>query len=330
MKYSIILPVFNGGEYLKLCVNSILAQTYTGFNLLVLDSGSSDGSIEWIESLHDDRIKIYPTERRLTIEENWGRIKSIPRNEFMTIIGHDDLFDKNYLQKMDELISRYPDASLYQSHFRFIDAAGSVMRKCKPMNEKNYPPELLKWFLNSSIDTMGTGFMMRSNDFDRVGGMPNYPKLLFADMELWQRLTDKNYLAVDKEELFSYRRHSGATTASTDIAVIIQALEKFIEYLSQLSASNQKYAEMIKDNGNTLLKQYCQGLSHKLLRTPVTQRNDLTVAGVINEFRRLGKKLNTEPVFEPLDHFKIKLGKIIDDNAFLQSAYLSFRSLFKK
>ncbi|TMI62439.1 MAG: glycosyltransferase family 2 protein [Bacteroidetes bacterium] len=330
MKYSIILPVFNGGEYLKLCVKSILGQSFSDFNLLVLDSGSSDGSIEWIEGLNDDRIKIYPTEKRLTIEENWTRIRSIPRNEFMTIIGHDDLFDKNYLQMMDELINRYPDASLYQSHFRFIDAAGSIMRKCKAMNEKISPAELLKHFLNSSIDTMGTGFIMRSNDFDEVGGMPNYPKLLFADMELWQRLTDKNYLAVEQAELFSYRRHSGATTASTDISVIIQALEKFIDYLSRLSSTDQKYAELIRNEGNTLLKQYCQGLSHKLLRTPVTQRNNLTVARVIDEFRKLGKKLNTKHAFEPLDHFKIKLGKIIDSSAFLQSAYLSFRSLLKK
>lgn len=330
MKYSIILPVFNGGEYLKLCVKSILGQTQDDFNLLVLDSGSSDGSIEWIEGLSDARIKIYTTEKRLSIEENWGRIKQVPRNEFMTVIGHDDLFDKDYLQKMDELISRYPDASLYQAHFRFINAAGGVMRKCRPMKEKILPEELLKYFLNSSIDTMGTGFMMRSNDFDKAGGVPAYPKLLFADMEMWQRLTDKGYLAVEQAELFSYRRHSEATTASTNISEIILALEKFIDYLNQLSATDQKYAELIRNEGNTLLKQYCQGLSHKLLRTPVAKRNNLTVENVIDEFRKSGKKLNTQPAFEPLDHFKIKLGKIIDSNAFLQSAYLSFRSLLKK
>ena len=329
MKYSIILPVFNGGEYLKLCVKSILGQTLNDFNLLVLDSGSSDGSIEWIESLNDDRIRVYPTEKRLTIEENWTRIKSVPRNEFMTIIGHDDLFDKNYLQKMDELINRYPGASLYQSHFRFIDGGGSVMRKCKPMSERIPPEELLKHFLTSSIDTMGTGFIMRSNDFDEVGGMPNYPKLLFADMELWQRLTDKSFLAVEQAELFSYRRHSGATTASTEVSLIMQALQKFIDYLRELSARDSKYAQVIKDNGNTILKQYCQGLSHKVLRTSVAQRNNLTVAAVINEFRKLGKKLNIEPVFEPLDHFKIKLGKMIDSNAFLRTVYLSFRNLFR-
>ncbi len=330
MKYSIILPVFNGGEYLKLCVKSILGQTYDDFNLLVLDSGSNDGSIEWIEGLNDARIKIYTTAKQLSIEENWGRIKQVRRNEFMTIVGHDDLLDRNYLLRMDELITSYPDASLYQSHFRFIDAAGAVIRKCRPMNEKISPVELLKHFLNSSIDTMGTGFMMRSNDFDEVGGMPLYPKLLFADMELWQRLTDKSYLAVQQEELFSYRRHEAATTASTNVIVIIKALERFVDYLNVLSVSNNNYAELIKANGNILLTQYCQGLSHKMLRTPVKQRNNVTVSGVIDEFRRLGKKLNTEPAFEPLDHFKIRLGKIIDSSAFLRSAFLSVRSLVKR
>jgi GT2 family glycosyltransferase len=330
MKYSIILPIFNGGEYLKLCVKSILGQMHDDFNLLVLDSGSSDGSIEWIEGLNDARIKIYTTGKRLSIEENWGRIRQFPRNEFMTIIGHDDLFDKDYLQKMNELISRYPDASLYQAHFRFIDASGRVMRKCRPMKEKISPEELLKNFLDSSIDTMGTGFMMRSNDFDSIGGVPAYPKLLFADMEMWQRLTDKSYLAVEQAELFSYRRHSEATTASTNISEIILALERFVDYLNQLSATSQKYAELIRSDGHTLLKQYCQGLSHKLLRTPVAKRNDLTVKNVIDRFRELGKKLNTQPAFEPMDHFRIRLGKIIDSNLFLRDSYLSFRSLLRK
>ena len=97
-KFSVILPVKNGGDYLKECVNSILSQTYTNFNLLILENCSTDNTLNWLMSLHDDRIKIYPSSESLVIEENWARVLSIPKNEFMTLIGHDDILLPNYLQ----------------------------------------------------------------------------------------------------------------------------------------------------------------------------------------------------------------------------------------
>src|SRR5436853_206744 len=126
--FSIILPVRNGGEYVKECVQSILQQTHSNFNLIVLDNNSTDGTVEWITSLNENRIIVYRSERSLTIEENWGRIKEVPKNEFMTMIGHDDLLYPHYLQEMDTLIAKHPQASLYQAHFAFIDASGAFMR----------------------------------------------------------------------------------------------------------------------------------------------------------------------------------------------------------
>ena len=102
-KFSIILPVKNGGEYLKLCVKSILGQTCQDFNLIILDNNSQDGSLQWISSLGDPRIVIHPSSKSLTIEENWGRIKNIAKNEYMTMIGHDDILHEFYLEEMDKL-----------------------------------------------------------------------------------------------------------------------------------------------------------------------------------------------------------------------------------
>src|SRR5690349_12057626 len=100
-KYSIILPVRNGGEYVRECVSSILAQSLGDFQLQVLDNCSTDGTSDYLESLKDERVKIYPAESSLTIEENWARITTIPKNEFITLIGHDDVLDPDYLAVMD-------------------------------------------------------------------------------------------------------------------------------------------------------------------------------------------------------------------------------------
>ena len=78
---------------MKECVSSILAQTLGDFQLQVLDNCSTDGTVAYIQSLNDERITIYPAERPLTIEENWARITTIPKSEFITLIGHDDVLD---------------------------------------------------------------------------------------------------------------------------------------------------------------------------------------------------------------------------------------------
>ena len=70
-KFSIILPVKNGGEYVKECVNSILSQSLQDFNLIVLDNCSIDGTLEWLRSLEDVRIKIIPSHKLRIREQHY-------------------------------------------------------------------------------------------------------------------------------------------------------------------------------------------------------------------------------------------------------------------
>ena len=102
-KFSIILPVKNGGDYVKECVDSILKQSYTDFNVFILDNNSDDGTLQWLQTIKDSRITIIPSSVSLSMEANWGRIKELPKHEYMTIIGHDDLFHEHYLQEMNHL-----------------------------------------------------------------------------------------------------------------------------------------------------------------------------------------------------------------------------------
>ena len=95
--FSIILPARNGGHLLKECVQSILNQTCQDFNLLVLDNNSTDGTLQFLQNLIDERILIYPSITDLTIVENWARILQLKKNEFITLIGHDDILYPNYL-----------------------------------------------------------------------------------------------------------------------------------------------------------------------------------------------------------------------------------------
>jgi glycosyltransferase involved in cell wall biosynthesis len=329
MKFSIILPVKNGGEYIRECVASILAQTYTDFNLHILENCSTDGTAEWLKTLKDERIIVIPAEKSLSIEENWGRILHIDKNEFMTIIGHDDLLDANYLEVMKDLIEKHPDASLYQTHFRFIDARGNFIRSCKPMEERQSAEEFLHSLFIDSIDTMGTGYMMSSKNYNITGGMSFYPNLLFADHVLWIRLTLLNYKATSLQQAFSYRLHENLSKNS-DASKYINAFYNYMDFLVELKANKPNTIMINEEYIPNYIQYYCRSLAHRLLKTPIDKKEKMTVSGFINNCIKYNSLLSTSTSFDPLKQLNIKAAKFIDDNSFFRKLYLLFRKFYNK
>jgi glycosyltransferase involved in cell wall biosynthesis len=245
-KYTIFLPVRNGGRYFQQCVESILAQSYGNFNLVVLENYSIDQSVEWLKSLRDPRISLLPAKSDLTIQANWGRILNLPKNEYMTIIGHDDLLDSNYLKIMDDLIRKYPDASLYQTHFRLIDAKGRAIRSCLPMPKRETEAQFLISRLMFKRDSFGTGYMMRSKLYEKVGGIPLYDRLLFADDVLWLMLMHNSWKVTAQEECFAYRVHIGSTSFSPDWSSQINSLHQYIAFLDKLVKEDNLIAKVFE------------------------------------------------------------------------------------
>jgi len=328
-KFSIILPVRNGGNYLKACINSILSQTFVDFNLIVLDNASTDGSLEWVQSINDARIMIYPSSESLSIEKNWARIVEVPKNEFMTCIGHDDIFLPGYLEEMNRLILQYPDASLYQTHFSYINADGEIIRSCLPSAELQYPKDFLGHILSNSIDVNGTGFMTRSRDFERIGGIPAYPNLLFADFVLWMELTRINYLATSPKNCFSYRLHQSMTTTSTD-EKFQSAFELFVNYLYSLKQADPKLNDVIQNDAGTILVFYCKSFSHRLLRTKIKLRENLTVKVWANKCDQFANLLIENNKLNPSSSFSVQLAQAIDSTALTRTLFLTFKKIYSK
>ena len=324
-KFSIILPVRNGGYLLKICVLSIFNQTCQDFNLLILDNNSTDGTLQYLQNLNDERITLYPSLKDLSIIENWARILSIKKNEFITLIGHDDILYPNYLQDIHALIKQYPDAGLYQTHFNYIDADGKLIRPCKPMAPTQTIDEFIGSQMNQTIDSMGTGYMMRSKDFDRLGGMPtNYPNLIFADYELWMRLTQLSHKVTSDKFCFGYRIHSSVSKTTNGEAYA----HAFIEYGLFLSTllENQKIKKIIENNGNKFLTYFCQSLSHRILKTPSKNRK-IIVGEFIQQCIKMADLLIPNQPFDPLNIFKIKIAKVLDNNKILSSLFRMFKRI---
>ncbi|MEO8415621.1 MAG: glycosyltransferase [Ginsengibacter sp.] len=313
MKFSIILPVKNGGEYVKECVKSILSQTRQDFNVIVLDNRSTDGTLEWLQSLQDERIVIYESTKPLSIEENWARIRSVPKNEFITLIGHDDILNENYLDVMNSLIEKHPSASLYQTHFQYIDAKGFVLRNCKPMPEIQYAHEFLASYMCEGIDSTGTGYMMRSKDYDNTGGInTSFERLIFADYALWIDLSLLSYKATSAELAFKYRIHNSVSRL-TGGQEYQEAFEKFLQFIVSRAEKDAKIKSVTEKYGKKFLMHFCESLSHRILKTPVNQRV-ITVREFIEKCKSYAAILVPFENFEPEKKFRINIAKMLDSS----------------
>lgn len=256
--FSICLPVRNGMPYVKECVQHILDQSYGNFELHVLDNQSTDGTTEWLKTLTDSRIRPSFSEQSLTIAESWARIKHLPKKEFVTLIGHDDILDKGFLQAISDLIAKHPDAALYQTGARLIDSDGRTIRACRPVPARETAAGYLGARFAFERDIFGTGYVMRSADYERLGGIPAFEKLFFADDALWLSLVRGSYKVCDPAEHFAVRIHSGSESASLPSAwrSILTGLDQFTDFLRRYVADDAEARAIVDGRGPDFLLSY--------------------------------------------------------------------------
>lgn len=330
-EFSIVLPVRNGGHLFKLCVQSILNQEYPFLKLHVLDNASSDGSLEWIREIADERVVIYPSVNSLSIEENWKRILSVEANEYLSLIGHDDILHPDFLSTMATLIRENQAASLFYAHFDFVNANGTVIKSAK--NVASFLPRTLfvKSILNLHIDITGTGFVFRAKDYTEVGGIPGFSKLLFADYALWIALASKGIgVAVSPKKTFQFRLHENTSQKATT-SFFCTALQEFILYLSKVvEQEDASFSMAIKENASFFIEYYTKSLSHRMLRENISERNGLTVEDFIKSVEMAMQKLTGIKSYQVQKSLSLKAAICIDNLPAFRYAYRNLRGFLRK
>ena len=107
MKFSVLLPTRNGAKYLKICIQSILNQSYDDMELIVFDNANTDGSGLIIESFsNDDRMKHYKSQTVVSVTENWNNALNKSSGDYVLMIGDDDYLLPGFFEKMELIIER--------------------------------------------------------------------------------------------------------------------------------------------------------------------------------------------------------------------------------
>ena len=246
--FTLVVPTFNGGRLLRACLESVLAQTYPHFDVLILDDGSTDGSLAWLQNLNDARVRLHRSDH-VGIVANWNRALELPKQQFMGFLGQDDALDANYLQTMAELIEQHPDATLYHAGFRFVDAGNREVKVTQPAPALETGADWLRAHFRGARATWGAGYLWRSADFERGGGVPRFPRLLFADDALWLGLMENGFKASAPDVCFSIRLHTHSTGRAAPWEDWLGALELYLPFLQAMAARDAEFGRALGEVG---------------------------------------------------------------------------------
>jgi glycosyltransferase involved in cell wall biosynthesis len=128
-RVSIGLPVFNGDNYLAQALDSLLAQTYPNFELIISDNASADRTQEIckIYAARDQRIRYYRNEMNLGAARNYNQVFELSSGEYFKWACHDDICAPEFLERCVEVLDREPNVILCYPRTNIIDEHGKLI-----------------------------------------------------------------------------------------------------------------------------------------------------------------------------------------------------------
>lgn len=227
---SICIPTYNGAKYLRECLDSVLAQTFTDFEVLFVDDQSSDEtmSIAQAYAAKDTRICVKQNEQNLGLVGNWNRCIELAQGEWIKFVFQDDLIAPECLEKM--LAASKPDSSIICSSRNFILEQGlpkevqqyyknlvtleTLFPQSTEISASDYCKAVL---LRTGYNFVGepTSVMLRRDVFQKFGNF-NPHLIQFCDLEFWTRVAIHTGIISVPETLATFRVHSNATSAKNN------------------------------------------------------------------------------------------------------------------
>ena len=209
-KVTVFIPVYNREKYVGEAIESILAQTYSDFEILLVDDGSTDQSVDLIRSYTDPRIRLASNEENLGIPKTRNKGVELARGQYMAMLDSDDRAYPDRLQKQVAFLDSHPEYAQVGSWCRMMDAQGRILNKIK--RQPTLPDDIHAQFLFRCAMS-NRSIMARTAILQEYGYRNDFPRC--QDYELHVRLA-KYYKLGNLPECLVYGRiHPQQITGQT-------------------------------------------------------------------------------------------------------------------
>ena len=280
---SVLMTSYNREDYIAEAIESVLASTYSNFELIIVDDCSTDKTVSIIKDFlnKDDRISLYVNEKNLQQFPNRNKAASYAKGKYIKYLDSDDRIYDWGLAYCVGLMEKYPDAGM-----------GIFQAQNKVDEEYLLPEEAVnKHFFRSSFLNIGpSGIILRRDAFENAGRYnPNYG--VPSDMYFNIKLASLFPVVMLKKEFFFYREHEGQEIKNRNSYLLYNyPYLRDVLKLTELPLKENKKAELLLKAKKNFLKECVRSIRDTRKIKPALQAFKLSqmnfkdvLSGILNK-----------------------------------------------
>ena len=310
-KVSIVIPVYNGSNYLRKAIDSALGQTYKNIEVIVINDGSNDGG-------KTDKIcKSYGNKIRYFKKENGGVASALNmgiekmQGEYFSWLSHDDIYYPDKVEKQVKALSRLKDKSIVvYSGYEIIDKDGNhitqtdfeAKHNIEDLNKPLYP------FFHLILN--GCSMLIHHTIFNKVG-IFNEELSTTQDYDLWFRILKETNIYYDNNIVLKSRSHSGQTSKRSIDRHIKECNAFWLEVFSTMT--KEKMTELEGSARDFYLNLYHSFKELTLYNEVIYFLLGKVLEESVNDYQNSSDKMFREEMLKSLseEFFKYDTGRVI-------------------
>lgn len=268
--FSVVIPVYNKSAYVGATLNTVLDQTFTDFEIIVVNDGSTDDSLQKIESINDGRLTIVTIENSGVSHARNVGVEKASAN-YIVFLDADDLWQSNHLQVLRKLIKDFPDCGMYCTGYYKKKSEKSNIRAVFGSIENRFRGVVKNYFENSlpfTVAGMGAVALPKTM-FESFNGFTTQVTH-GEDIELWTKIALEYDVTLHNIATVTHQLHVDSRASDKDIK------EKKFSNFNQFKSA---------ESSNPALKRY---LDHNRYAIALRYR----LAGNETEFKSWMKHVN--------------------------------------
>lgn len=290
--FSVVVPLYNKGKEVLRAIQSVLNQTYSEFEIIVVNDGSTDKGPEVVKNIKDTRIRLIDQANAgVSVARNRG-IKEATFN-YISFLDADDEWAPDYLSTIRSLIFAFPDAGLYATAYTFIDEKGD---RSVP-HYKGIPPSPWQGYIPSYFySALGIPPVWTSavtipvGVFSEVGMFPE-GVVIAQDKDLWERIALQYEICFSNDVCANYYLNAGNRSCVRNLEVPRQ--RPFFDIAQKVIEQGRLPDRKMKDFLNYVT--YCQYQRAKVLM--LYHKQSGTVRDILAETKPQDYRMKLEKGF---------------------------------
>lgn len=246
MKFSVLVANYNNGKFFRTCYDSIIAQTYTNWEVIILDDRSTDNSLEIIKNIigEDSRFKIFENAENSGVGITKSKLIELADGDICGFVDPDDAITSNALSSSIKVFEKNKDVVLTYTKFAKCD------ENLQPLQVPKIAQQVINnspYFFNCPVNIVHF-VCFRKEVYNQTEKMNTVMKIA-EDQDLYLKMYEKGKVKFINETNYLYRLHSGGISQNDN-------KPKSREYFAKVIFNTMKRRNLTSINGKPVPKEY--------------------------------------------------------------------------